>query len=51
MKVTFNQRHHGTLPPPPYGTTPDLTTSRRLCQAPVHYAQLTRCRSSPRQDE
>src|SRR6267142_577587 len=25
MKVTFNQRHHGTLPPPRYGTTPDLT--------------------------
>src|SRR5260370_9925084 len=25
MKVAFNQRHHGTLPPPRYGTTPDLT--------------------------
>src|SRR5258707_14168225 len=25
MKVTFNQRHHGTLPPPRYGTTLDLT--------------------------
>jgi len=28
MRVTFNQRHHGTLPPSRYGTTPDLTSSR-----------------------
>jgi len=25
MKVTLNQRHHGTLPPPRRGTTPDTS--------------------------
>ena len=35
MKVTFNERHHGTLPPPRYETTPDL-------------AHLTDCIGPPR---
>jgi hypothetical protein len=33
MKVTFNERHHGTLPPPPYGTTPDSSPFNRLGRA------------------
>jgi hypothetical protein len=35
MKVTFNQRHHGTLPTLPFGTTPYL-------------AHLADCTGSPR---